>query len=465
MKPLLPILFLLSFAARATTFPLGSGSGSLTLTSMTGHSFGDTALVNVTGSYSSGNIQNLNGIVILPSTWASGGSIVFTGGMTFANNKYTELGFTIWTSVSGDCLNMSGSSTYNTHIYLHDFSVLNCTGSYINTTGNKMHAHGDTTGYKVYIIHITRGLIFQSNQLWMGSFADASQNHPNLADASDSAEIDNIQDIATAATSEEGTGIRGIFFRFNVHDIRVTSITQRGPTGDVGWVYIKGGQAWVHEFYKSGGPGYVLRITPETEVGKERPVEAWNIISVNGTEYGVINTQEDSTFSQSGAFHGTSTKTYNITGGNRIDQIGYWSPDETVGTVLPGSTVSIRNCIGFNLQTNGKTKIGVDMSSAPYAWNNDTANNYYANSATALKLDTTTILFTNSLGNFPTYAPTASSPSILHTGVTSILSSTDYSGAPYRVPPDLGYLQLPGALPPPPSVNYAPNSKYSIKLP
>ena len=465
MKKLLPIFFVLAWLnSSATTFPLGSGSGSLTLTSMSGHSFGDTALVNVTGSYTGGNIQNLNGIVILPSTWASGGSIVFTGTVNVSFTKYCEIGAHIFNSVSGDCFNMGGSSNTNSHLYLHNFYVGNCTGSYINTTGNQLHSISDTTGYKVYICHISHGQLFQSNELWMGSFADASQNHPQLADASDSAEIDNILDLGTAATSEEGTGIRGIFFRFKVHDCQIISITQRGPSGDVGWVYIKGGQAWVYNIYKRGGPGAILRITPETEVGKERPVMGWNLISVEITEYATVNTQQDSTFSQAGGWHSTSTYLSHITGGDHGEQIGYWSPVITVGTVLPGTVVQIRYCLGFNNKVNGKQTIAVDMSSAPYAWNNDTLGDQYYASATLAKLDTTGHAYTNSLGTFPDYAPTSGSPSSLLTGGgNTSYSSTDFAGAPYNSVK--GYMAVPGALPPPPSVNYAPNSKYSIKLP
>ena len=81
-KILLLFLILGCLSASATDHVIGTGSGTVSQTSMTGLSSGDRLLITP-GTYSGANFSNLTNITILNNN----GLVTFTGGWTFTNNK------------------------------------------------------------------------------------------------------------------------------------------------------------------------------------------------------------------------------------------------------------------------------------------------------------------------------------------------------------------------------------------
>jgi hypothetical protein len=294
--------------------------------------------------------------------------------------------------------------------------------------------------------------LFKTGQLVQGSFGTTG-DPLGAPDVFEELSVSRIVDEATIVTSGEGTGVRGICFHCTGHDVRISSTTQRGASGDVAWFYGYGNwHLW--NIWKSGGPGRLVRMVVMSQ--RSDPQDNWlyNSAKFNGTEYGMMDYYFLPGDSVAGQFYGTSAYIFNNTMGNQInDTLGYWSPMADNGQVPPGQHFFFKNNFGFNIgnntqkasangqPNNGKPQMAVNNG----GWSTigtDTSNNKYWKYATVAQLDSVSVLFSNSLGSFPYYVPTATSPNLLNAGVTNPLTSTDYIGNPYKVPPDLGYLQF-----------------------
>jgi hypothetical protein len=281
--------------------------------------------------------------------------------------------------------------------------------------------------------------------LIQGSFGAPSNNSGQPPNVFRNLTVSRFTSTATSATSEEGTEIRGIMWNCNFHDWTITSTTQRVASGDVGAIYghISGN---FYNIYKNGGPGYIVRAFPSSEVGKGDSINIWNCGKFNGTEYGTILLQEDPSDSVAGKFGNVSAvNVYNISAINCATNITYWC--QVVITGIRGwPRYQLRNLLGINLQTTGKPeKIVYNQGEAWPTFSVDVTNNVYFNSATEAFIDSTTTFITNILGSFPKYIPTASSLGILHLATVNPLSNIDFAGVIRGTQGDIGYRQyMPG---------------------
>ncbi len=445
MRILLSISILFVWvSANATHFLIGSGSGSVSLTSMVGHSPGDSALIT-TGSYTSGTFDHLNGIIILPQS----GRSYFTGTVEFSGNTGVEFGYVSFTGTSNgmDMRAFSSRGGNDNNCYLHHLAFLNLGTSCILAHGNWLYTQGDSTTLAWYKNKFDSITEIACNELIEGSFGSPSDNAGRPPDVFDSTIITRFLSMNTSATStsgEPGTESRGIQFRCNYNHWAILNNRSLPPHGDVGKVYGHGSGTFSY-IYTDGGPGYILRLAPCSEVSNPRPIIFFNNGKFNSSEYGMISPQVSPSDTVTGKFMATDVYIYNNTQGNASDQISYWCQIAVVGNTF-GKHIYIRNNLGFNISTSGKPN-HIIMNQSP-DWNSiatDTSNNQYWPNASVTQVDSLTVLFSNSMGNFYSYAPTSGSPSIPGFGTINPFSSTDFSGKPYNLV--IGYLGL-GVFPP-----------------
>ncbi len=441
-KPIILFLLLIGLKVSATSFVIGTGSGSVSLTSMGSHSPGDTALI-ASGIYTSGTFDHLNGIVILPQSVRS----YFSGTVEFSGNKVVEFGYVQFTG-TGNGMDMRAYSSRggnDNNCYLHHLAFINLGTSCILAHGNWLYNSGDTTTYAWYKNRFDSITEVGCNELIEGSFGAPSDNSGSPPDVFDSTIITRFLSLNTSANStsgEPGTEVRGIQFRCNYNHWAIFNNRTLAPHGDVGKVYGHGSGTFSY-IYTDGGPGYILRLAPCSEVSNPRPTIFFNNGKFNSSEYGMISPQVSSSDTVSGKFAATDVYIYNNTQGNAKDQISYWCQIAVVGDTY-GKHVYIRNNLGFNITINGQpNNIIMNQSSDWTSEATDTSNNKYWPTATISQVDSIKTLFSNSMGSFAGYNPTPGSPSIVGFGITSPCTTTDFLGNPYNLV--IGYLALPGS--------------------
>ena len=160
---MLIILMLFSTKSFANHITVGSGSGTVSVTSMSGLNSGDSIYIN-TGSYTSGVFGGLNNVTIINH----GGVVTFTGTVDFGNfsSSMTNVVFT-GTGYNGTTYGFvfNGSNTanfngngdafvstapYNTGIRFNYFSFQNVPGNCFDFSNYYNNYNGSTTSFKLY---------------------------------------------------------------------------------------------------------------------------------------------------------------------------------------------------------------------------------------------------------------------------------------------------------------------------
>lgn len=427
-------------ATAATSFVIGTGSGSVSLTSMSGHNPGDTCYIK-DGLYTSGTFDNLNGIIIRPQTTRT----TFNGSVEFRNNKFVDWGYVTWTGFTGYALDMRDFSGNINNTRLHNMSFNNGTGgACINVNSNNSianYVYGDTSTYAWYKVTLDSISEYNCPYLVQGSFGAPNNNAGSPPNVFCKTTISNFVGTATSATSEEGTEVRGIMWQCNFYNWVVTSTTQRLASGDVGLIYghVSGN---FHDIVKWGGPGYIIRAFPSAELSRPDSINVWNCAKFNSTEYGLALTQEDPSDSVAGKFGNVAAvNIFNNTLVNARTNITYWCQVAVIGLRGSWTKFQIRNNLAINNDISTKTDHLVqNMGETWPTFAADVTNNIYFSSATAAKLDSTTTAVSNSLGNFAKYRPTSNSTGIVAGGVENPFTTTDHDGVT-RTSGDIGYLE------------------------
>jgi len=275
---LVTILFLSFTQVNAKTVVIGSGSGNVSQTSMSGLNPGDVLAITP-GTYNGGSFTNLSGITIINN----GGLVTFTGlirlsadvNVTFSGtgNSTIQYGFSF--AGSGFTINSrcTGMRFYN-------FVCVN-TGRFVDASENQalLTYTGAQSSILFQNVSIANIKMSNSGSLICGPFGHASNLHNYI----DSIAAWNIIYNIGASDGRVITG--GCMFRFDFHDMNI----KEAPVtnfGDQGLIFIYGGSGQVHNVYRSGGWGWLVRIFGASLATYPNDVWVYNNIDLNGTCYG-----------------------------------------------------------------------------------------------------------------------------------------------------------------------------------
>lgn len=420
---------------------IGTGSGAVSITSMTGYNPGDTVrIATQTGVYTTLTIQNTVGLTIIPAS----GRPIFQQAI-ICKNAGLDLSLLNLVSAGQTVgIDMTCGTEYGD--FIHNIHGEGYSATLIDAGGGQVYTYADTNTYKWFRMTWDSLDGFRNGMFLRGS--TGTTKAVGTPDVWSHTLMQRINDRATTATVNEGLGISGICFGCVFHDWNITSTTQRFPSGNVGYFNLKGWST-IYNVYKNGGPGYLAMLNPMQENRDPGDSKFYNNGKFNSTEYGMINVTANLGDTVVNQYTANSVYVFNNTYGNGREQAGLSSPLALCGQVGPGQHYYVKNNLAFN--------VGVAAGGNTIAMNNgqwttmsqDTANNRYYKTATFARIDSTTINFTNSLGSFPFYKLTVNSPyDAFSNGAVNPLTSVDYVGNALRSPrPDVGYLQFIGVPP------------------
>ncbi len=354
----LPFLFfiLCSSGVQAKTVVIGAGFGNISQNNMTGLNPGDVLAIKP-GTYSGGYFMNLNGITITNN----GGPVIFTGTVTLDGLQSCTLSNVQFKNIPGISIRWENNSRRCTE---KNISFYNCSGSCNDATDHNPYK-GDTSSLKLYMCVFDSLTLFKSGQIMMANYGDAKDGTAYT----DSMVFSRMK---VDSTTTDGTEIRGVFFRLDAHDWVVNYKGFNQLSGDVGMVYMIG-SGQIHNLYKNGGRGYISRARV-VGLGKSQNIYFYNNIDLNSYDYGMIDARTEPDQVTKYTYNG-NCYIYNNTGGNLQDHMGYWASVAVIGTFASPFICEVKNNLGFNQMTNGKSPIAADQSSG--TWNRDSSNNLY----------------------------------------------------------------------------------------
>lgn len=390
MKKFLFILsfLILSLSGYANHFTIGTGSGTVSLTSMSGHAAGDTAFITA-GTYTFGDFENLTGIIFMPlnTTVTFGGTI----SIVVSNDSLCQfLGNTIPGTTYGFVVNGSADGfqfsghTYGMRVYNWDFE--NLTGNCFDLSSATVRYDG-VNDYTLMLRNSSFVNIKANNcdEVMQGTFASIDSCF-NMADS--------ISFINPIITNLQGMGYAISYigcFRLLV-DGAIINGDMPGAHGDTGFFFLVG-NCTLRNIRRNGGFGYILRICTASLHNTALSTYLYNIIDVNSYHYGTFDTRSATSFGGE-TYYGTKgltggdTYCLNVTSGNKKDtSVGpYTTVMGIVGNMTPFQC-HMMNCFSYNTY---QIQSGHNMLQVNTGENIDTANNVYWSTANGLLKDSTT---------------------------------------------------------------------------
>ncbi len=392
MKNLLFLIltFFVISTASAKTVVIGTGSGSVSQTSMTGLVAGDVLAITP-GTYANGTFSNLHDITIINN----GGVVYFTGTVNFGSGAANGMNNVIFTgtgdpnnfygfyfTASADCIRMPDhhyeSDRFN-HIYGKGFN-----GNFFNFGDSYPTYVGTTASLRLYKCTFSDCMIENASQFAQGSYGQAN-GLVNLCDSID------MHSIIVNQTKTNGVEVHGFFTHYNFYNWTITYNGFNPLGNDIGAFYI-GGSGAIHHNYMKGGRGYLIRhYPPYALAGQPDGVRCYDNIAIGTNEYGLMD------FNSNVSLYGGNSYITSVSyldcefnvAGNKSTIEGYVTPVCLVYRLDGGVHVTFKNNIGFNLTPNnpGAWQTYVDiLSDDPAGFANiDTSNNRYYTPTTILK--------------------------------------------------------------------------------
>ena len=416
MKKLLLLILLFPLFSYANHLIVGSGSGTVSVTSMGSLSAGDTILVTH-GSYSGGavfggihdvTIINYGGVVTFTATVDFGNSgasiydITFTGtgdathfyGFVFDGSGTFGTGPPGYPTGSGFRFTATTSYyIYMDHIYAFDLAPRNSSGGTTGSTngnGSLWDLNVNTTTYNGTAASLKLQYAkFSYCKTYYCAYTYISGNYglpvggDGLVDSVDFS-YDSLMQVNSA-----GTYVGGNIFRMHVHHNWILYSGHNTNTGDQG-VFNNGGNGTFDHNYMYGGRGYLSRLFGCSITGITGVATSWaydNIILAT-TAYAAFDWRSQSSIYYGGnpyLEHCNLMIVYN-TVGNKTDDLGsYVAPIATVDNLDSGATIKFYGNVGFNLKSDGVSYIAVNYSNGTWlTYGADTVGNNYATAGNIL---------------------------------------------------------------------------------
>jgi len=361
----------------AKTVVIGNGTGSVSQTSMTGLTPGDVLAIRP-GSYTGGNFSNLSGITIINN----GGLVTFTGFVTLANNVDVTISGTGLSSLQYGFAFSGGGFNITSRcqgLRLYNFYA-NKTGRFIDVSENQTTTTYNGTANSIRLQNATLAnlRLINCGNMICGSFGHA-YNLANFVDSIAAYNIiyDSVPDIGQVVSAAN-------IYRFDFHDMTIHLPSTVHSGKDIGVFSINGGTGQLHNIYRSGGWGWLIRIFGAAIGNVPGDVWVYDNIDLNGTCYGTAEVRSDSIewSNTNNLLTGINIHIINNTGGNKIDNFGtYTTAVALIPNLVPGYTAEVRNNLAFNNQNPGRAGGGVEFwqpANPPVMSNNFYYNDYNA---------------------------------------------------------------------------------------
>jgi hypothetical protein len=272
---------------------LGTGSGSVTQTSMTGLNAGDTLAITP-GTYSGGGtFSNLHDITIINN----GGVVTFTGtviwgGNTMHNIKWTGVGYAggFYGFVFNASTGIYGQATHtdSTRFDHLDFENASQAAFDFGDSNYGVTFNGNSSTYKMHCMTFSDIKVFNSSLFIITGYNSPTNTKNNLCDSIDMHNI-IIQDLQGA-----GQQVRGNMTHFEMSYWNITYSGHNTNIGDQGILYLTGNGS-IHHNYMHGGRGYLARINGYSMKPFQDSVLFYNNIILSTTYYGGLDIRCDST--------------------------------------------------------------------------------------------------------------------------------------------------------------------------
>ncbi len=280
---LLVSIFLVT-TAHAKKVVIGSGSGSVSQTSMTGLTAGDTIAITA-GTYAGGGeFSNLHDLTIINN----GGLVTFNGtviwgGNTMHNMKWTGVGYT--GAFYGFVFNTSraiygqAAHTDSTRFDHMDFENASTAAFDFGDSNYGITFNGSSATYKMHCITFSDIKVFNASFFIITGYNDPGAANNNICDSVD------MHNIIIKDLQGPGQQVRGSITHFNVYNWNITYSGTNTQTGDQGIIYVSGNGS-IHHNYMHGGRGYLARIVGFSIKPLQDSVLFYNNIILSTTHYG-----------------------------------------------------------------------------------------------------------------------------------------------------------------------------------
>jgi len=361
-------LLLLPFAqpAGAKTIHMGTGTGTINLDSMHGLEDGDTVIIKQ-GTYSGGTISNLTGITILPE--APG--VTFNGSIHIGkNNKVTIDGTAPVSSEDGTAPQDDNAKDAKPQgpVYGYTFAGFDREHAFVPTwnntdltikgiwfkgvsavdgSGGLMTYDGKSETTLFYNLTLDTVKLTGRATIYDGTW-EPPHTYKNVNIGMTMKNIIFINDCTQENTK---------FFGNSIYKMVADHWIIIGPTinlHDVGIIVLMGNGTFKN-IYRNGGWGYIARIW-NVSLNEVADSYFYNVIDVNSTRYGTIDTRVDPTLLAEKAsipVLGGNMHIFNVTSGNKYDVTNeYITPLLMLGSMVGNDghqyTTEIKNCISFH---------------------------------------------------------------------------------------------------------------------
>lgn len=407
-----------------------SGSGSCTLTSMSGYSSGDRAVIMV-GTYTFMQFSSLNNISIVNANTGTS-KVTLNGTMALSSLTNVRVLGNNNTSVTYGFVFISTTITAISTGHLADdeigYMMFDHTGQLGIDFNNQGEIYdGTRASFNAVNVKVHDWRMQNAGPILQGSFAGDT----TWKGSTDSIQLYNITSDSTVGDGDciYGNGL----FDFICHDIHATN-TALNPSGDRGFFDIAG--SWmIWNVFRYGGYGYLIR-GQGCGLNGVRTCYVFNCFDGGTFNYGTIdarNNVSDTTTGTTPPFAKSCNQYYDyMTAGNKQANF-YTAPFMVLGQMLKSSgyQIGMYNNLLFNTQTNSAYAGGNHISFQAFSdAMTDSAKNYYFANPITSGIFGDTINFELLLTGFP-----------INAGVIIAIASIDHKGTqrPQGSAPDIGW--------------------------